>query len=82
MWPASFRLSQTLRSRALHEKVIHLDDLLLRRSMLAMLGRLSRPAVDEAASALAHQLHWDAGRVQSETARFLEIMRVRHDVAL
>jgi glycerol-3-phosphate dehydrogenase len=67
---------------ALHEKVIHLDDLLLRRSMLAMLGRLSRPAVDEAASALAHQLHWDAGRVQSETARFLEIMRVRHDVAL
>jgi len=67
---------------ALHEKVIHLDDLLLRRSMLAMLGRLSHPAVEEAAAALADWLHWDAARLESEIARCLEIMRIRHGVIL
>ena len=37
---------------AQYEKVIHLDDFLLRRSMLAMLGRLTHEAVDEIADAL------------------------------
>ena len=34
---------------AQHEKIIHLDDLLLRRSMLAMLGRLNRNVIEEIA---------------------------------
>ena len=67
---------------ALHEKVMHLDDLLLRRSMLAMLGRLSRPALEEVAGALAEYLQWDAARLESEIERCLEILRVRHGVVL
>ncbi len=67
---------------ALHEKVVHLDDLLLRRSMLAMLGRLTRPAVDEIAALLASSLQWDESRKQAEVARTREILATRHGVHL
>ena len=45
---------------AQYEKVLHLDDFLMRRSMLAMLGRLTREAVNEVADALA-SLDWNVG---------------------
>ena len=64
------------------EKIVHLDDLLLRRSMLAMLGRLTRQAVDEVASALADALNWDAKQRQQETLRALELLSSQHEVRL
>ncbi len=67
---------------AQYEKIIHLDDLLLRRSMLAMLGRLTREAVEEIALALAESLGWDSARRNSELARALEILADRHGVRL
>ncbi len=66
----------------LHEKVLHLDDLLLRRSMLAMLGRLSRAAVDEIADALAEHLEWDGETKGSELSRLIRILRECHGVTL
>jgi glycerol-3-phosphate dehydrogenase len=47
---------------ASNENVLHLDDLVLRRSMLAMLGRLTPPALDELAEVVAESLGWDAAR--------------------
>ncbi len=67
---------------AQHEKVARLDDLLLRRSMLAMLGYLKRAAVEELAEVLAESLDWDAGRRQAELARTFEILADRHGVRL
>ncbi len=67
---------------AQHEKVIHLDDLLLRRSMLAMLGRLNRARVEELAEVLGDALGWDAEQVQAEAARALSILADRHGVRL
>lgn len=67
---------------ALHEKIIHLDDLLLRRSMLAMLGRVTRGMVDELADVLGNALGWDAARKKSEAARALSILGDRHEVWL
>src|SRR5688572_26720674 len=43
-----------------HEKIFHLDDFVLRRSMLAMLGHLTREMIDELASVFSNILGWDA----------------------
>ncbi|MFZ1042757.1 MAG: glycerol-3-phosphate dehydrogenase/oxidase [Anaerolineales bacterium] len=67
---------------AQYEKVIHLDDFLMRRSMLAMLGRLTRTAVDEIADALGESLNWDGKRKKDETARALKLLEERHGVRL
>jgi len=67
---------------AQHEKIVHLDDLLLRRSMLAMLGRLTRDSVDELANALAEALNWTGEQKKIEVERTLEIMADRHSVRL
>jgi glycerol-3-phosphate dehydrogenase len=67
---------------AQYEKVIHLDDLLLRRSMLAMLGRLNRNVLDEIAALLAESLNWSDGQKDEEVARTLRILVDRHEVRL
>ena len=67
---------------AQHEKIVHLDDLLLRRSMLAMLGRLTRDSVDELADVLGEALNWTGEQKKIEAARTLEIMADRHSVRL
>jgi glycerol-3-phosphate dehydrogenase len=67
---------------ARHEKVVHLDDLLVRRSMLAMLGHLTRPAVEEIAESLAESLAWEVDQTAAEVGRFVEIMAERHHVQL
>ena len=64
------------------EKIVHLDDLLLRRSMLAMLGHLTREAVEEIAAALAESLNWSGEQKEKEVARSLEILASRHQVTL
>ncbi len=67
---------------AQYEKVRHLDDFLLRRSMLAMLGRVTREVVDELANSLGNALGWDAAQKKAEAARALSILRDRHEVRL
>ena len=65
-----------------HEKIIHLDDFVLRRSMLAMLGRLTREMVDELADVFGNALGWNAGQKAAEVARTLSILADRHGVRL
>lgn len=65
-----------------HEKIVHLDDLLLRRSKLAMLGRASRASVEELAAVLGDILNWDAEQIKAEAARTLAILEDRHSVRL
>jgi len=64
------------------EKVVHLDDFLLRRSMLAMLGYLSRDVVDEICGALGESLKWDKGQEAKESARLLKLLDEQHGVRL
>jgi len=63
-----------------HEKVLHLDDFILRRSMLAMLGHLSREMLDELAGALANALGWTKEQKEAEVERTLSILADRHGV--
>lgn len=65
-----------------HEKILHLDDFLLRRSMLGMLGRLTREMIDELAPIFANSLGWDRELTRSEVARTLSILADRHGVRL
>lgn len=67
---------------ALYEKVVHLDDFVLRRSMLAFLGQLTRPALEELAEIIAEALGWDADRKSAEVRHCLEILADRHGVRL
>ncbi len=64
------------------EKVIHLDDLLLRRSMLAMLGKLSRESIEEIAMILGKTLSWNKERIKVETDRMFATLADRHGVQL
>lgn len=65
-----------------HEKVVHLDDLLLRRTMLAMLGKLSRESVLECAGLLADAFGWSTERKNAEAERTLRLLADRHRVRL
>jgi glycerol-3-phosphate dehydrogenase len=67
---------------ATQEKVIHLDDLLLRRTKLAMLGQLSPGAAQEIADSLAIFLDWGEGRKREELARAKDLLLERHGVQL
>jgi len=60
-----------LRHLALTEDVVHLDDVLMRRTSLAFQGLASRAAAAEIASAIAPALGWDAARIEAEAARGL-----------
>lgn len=65
-----------------HEKIYHLDDFLLRRSMLAMLGRVTREMLDELAGVFANALGWTKEQRQAEVTRTLSILGDRHGVDL
>jgi len=68
---------------AQNEKVIHLDDFVLRRSMLAMLGLLtSRSSLEELAAVLGESLGWEATQIKAEVARTAELLATRHGVRL
>lgn len=62
------------------EKVIHLDDLVLRRSLLAMLGQLNQERLKELADVLGDALGWDGRQKQAEVARTLALLGDRHGV--
>ncbi|MCI0550338.1 MAG: glycerol-3-phosphate dehydrogenase/oxidase [Anaerolineae bacterium] len=65
-----------------HEKIFHLDDFVLRRSMLAMLGHLTREMIDELAEVVSSALGWDAEQRAAEVARTVSILEDRHGVVL
>lgn len=63
------------------EAVEHLDDLLLRRTTLAISGEVSLAMVDATLDVLAGEKGWSAERTAAERDRFLTLMRERHGVA-
>jgi glycerol-3-phosphate dehydrogenase len=67
---------------AQNEKVVHLDDLLIRRSTLAVLGELSSANVAELAEVLGNALGWDTTRQTAEKARAIAILSEQHGVRL
>ena len=64
------------------EKIVHLDDLLLRRTLLAYLGQLTRPRVEQFARWLGEALGWDPIQTEAEVVRALALLADRHQVRL
>jgi glycerol-3-phosphate dehydrogenase len=67
---------------AQYEKICRLDDLLLRRTMLAMLGRLTKELALELADVLGESLGWNGEQKTAEVARALDLLADRHGVRL
>lgn len=65
-----------------HEHVVHLADLALRRTDLAITGRLSPALVDALMDVAAPALGWSNERAKAERAAFLDDLRSYHGVCL
>ncbi|TPW77288.1 glycerol-3-phosphate dehydrogenase/oxidase [Schumannella soli] len=64
------------------EQVVHLDDILLRRTSLAFVGGLSLDLLDEIAGIAAAELGWDDTRRTAEVEAAVTLLRDAHGVAL
>ncbi|GAA1567350.1 glycerol-3-phosphate dehydrogenase/oxidase [Leucobacter aridicollis] len=62
------------------EQVVHLDDLLLRRTSIAFVGGLTEARVRAAADAVATAVGWDEARKTTEVERFVALMRDAHRI--
>ncbi|PDS35247.1 glycerol-3-phosphate dehydrogenase [Rhizobium anhuiense] len=62
------------------EAVEHLDDLLLRRTTLAVSGELSLDMMDAALDLLTQDKNWTLAHRASERVRFLTLLNERHGV--
>jgi glycerol-3-phosphate dehydrogenase len=60
-----------LRHIARTEAVVHLDDMLMRRTSLAFIGAVSPESAREVADAIAPVMRWDAAECATETDRAL-----------
>jgi len=63
-----------LRHLARTEQVVHLDDMLQRRTSIAFTGRATREAAQEVAEAIASVLGWDADDRAAEVDRALRLV--------
>jgi glycerol-3-phosphate dehydrogenase len=64
------------------EKVAHLDDFLLRRSLLAMLGKVNADSLAEFGMVIGEVLGWPPDKMEEEARRTAEILMVRHGMKL
>jgi glycerol-3-phosphate dehydrogenase len=67
---------------ARHEHVVHLDDLILRRTLMGMLGEVSRPLLEELAAIIAPMLAWSQPVAQADVERTVELLKRVHGVTL
>jgi glycerol-3-phosphate dehydrogenase len=65
---------------AANERVEHVDDLLLRRSWIAMLGLVNGAALAAIAEAAGEALGWSAEQTQAEITRTRELLMTRNGV--
>jgi glycerol-3-phosphate dehydrogenase len=66
---------------ALQEKVIHLEDLILRRSLMAMLGEVSGALLLELADIVGLVLGWSDSQKQDEIVRIAQLLHDKHGVS-
>ena len=65
-----------------NEKAMRLDDLLLRRTMLAMLGRSTKEIAQELADVMGDTLSWNVDQKNAEVARAFQLLSEKHGVQL
>ena len=64
------------------ERVVHLVDVVLRRTGIAFTGTLTAPLLDELAEVVGAELGWDAERRRAEVQATRDLLAGRHAVVL
>lgn len=64
------------------ERVTRLDDLVIRRTLLALEGRCTADTLNELAGWMADALNWNADETAAEIGRTAAVLRERHGVSL
>jgi glycerol-3-phosphate dehydrogenase len=67
---------------ARHERVVHLDDLILRRTLMGMLGEVSLPLLEELAAIVSPVLERSQQDAVAEVERTVELLKRVHGVTL
>jgi glycerol-3-phosphate dehydrogenase len=69
-----------IRYLAAHEKVVHLDDLILRRTLIGMRGAASMEVLQEIAALAGEELKWSQEMIQQEIERTVQLLREHNGV--
>ncbi len=64
------------------ERVVHLDDFILRRSALGMLGQVTAPLLQEVADAIGETFEWSAEEKAAEVERTQVLLAERYRITL
>lgn len=64
------------------EHVVYLEDVVLRRTLLGMLGKVNRALLQEIAEIIAPEQNWTPEDVQREINQTIETIRVKHNTEL
>jgi len=67
---------------AKNEKVVHLDDLLLRRTSIGWLGQTTKESLAEIAHLAGNALGWSEEKIAWEIDRVRDIFKVSHSVEI
>lgn len=71
-----------IRFMAQNERVLHIDDVILRRSIIGMLGETTHDLLAELTNILAQELGWTESQKQAEIQRTVELLEARYGVHL
>ena len=67
-----------IKSISLEEDVHHLDDLILRRTMLGKLGRIKPESLREISEICAKVMKWSSEKTKQEMDRFQDLLKRKH----
>jgi glycerol-3-phosphate dehydrogenase len=67
---------------ALNERVVHLDDLIMRRTLIGILGELTLPLLKELAAIVSRVLQWPEQKTDAEIERIVQLFKKVHGVSL
>ncbi len=65
---------------ARYERVVHLDDLILRRTLMGLLGEVNGPLLEELAGIVAPVLGWSQQEAAAEVERTIQLLEKVHGV--
>ena len=65
---------------ARYERVVHLDDVILRRTLMGLLGEVNGPLLEELAAIVAPVLGWSGQQTADEVERTIQLLERVHGV--
>jgi len=65
-----------------NEKVVHLDDFLLRRSLIAMEGKITNELIRELSKIFQTELGWDETGRMDEINRLFDLLQKKHNFTI